>query len=333
MNEFSINDLLKTLTTGLVVSGKEGTALAYISAVRKVQQVLGTDSLSVLFSLEGMHLCEKRLYNSGLSNNTVSFYMRTLRAIYNKGVDLGMCIYHPQLFKDVYTGVDNTPKRAVSSQIFGQLQQLDLSGKKNLAFARDLFLLSFSLQGISFVDLAYLRKSNLRGNLLTYHRAKTGSPITVALSALAGSIIEQYLPQTEGSPYLLPIIKNPNENIHLQHRSVLRTYNRRLKKLAALTGITENLTSYVARHTWATAARREDVPIGLISQALGHKTEKTTQIYLADFDYSALLEANENILMAANLVSAYKTGGKDALDIDKKNVSRFGSERHFRVQT
>jgi len=91
--------------------------------------------------------------------------------------------------------------------------------------------------------------------------------------------------------------------------------------------------NHVARHTWATAARREDVPIGLISQALGHKTEKTTQIYLADFDYSALLEANENILMAANLVSAYKTVGKDALDMDKKNVSRFGSERHFRVQT
>ena len=333
MNEFSINDLLKTLTTGLVLSGKESTALAYISTVRKVQQFLGTDSLSTLFSLEGIHLFEKQLYDKGLTNNTVSFYMRTLRAIYNKGVDLGMCVYYPRLFNGVYTGVDNTPKRAVSPQIFGQLQQLDLSGKKNLAFARDLFLLSFSLQGISFVDLVHLRKSNLRGNLLTYHRAKTGSSITVALSSLASRIIEQYIPQTEGSPYLLPIIKNPNENIHLQHRSALRTYNRRLKKLASLAGIEENLTSYVARHTWATAARREDVPIGLISQALGHKTEKTTQIYLADFDYLALLQANENILMAANLVSDYVTEGKDASGAGVKNVSRFKSERHFRVQT
>jgi len=329
-----IYDLLDLLTTDLELLGKERTASAYRSAVYSGLRVLEADvPSSGLFSPEAIHLYEKRLYAKGLCNNTVSFYMRMLRAVYNKGVDLGLCDSQPHLFDGVYTGIDDTPKRAVSPGIFGMLQALDLDAKKNLSFARDLFLLSYSLQGISFVDLVFLRKSDLRNSLLTYHRAKTGSPITVAMSEFAEEIINKYADQTLNSPYLLPVIKDPDGNMSLQHKSALRTYNRRLKKLAELAGVEENLTSYVARHTWATAARREDVPIGVISQAMGHKTEEVTQIYLADFDHSALFKANEKILMVANLVTGYNKGEKKLEDETKKNVSHLGSERHFRMQT
>lgn len=333
-NHVSLSHLLSVLSARLLLSGRVGTVCAYRSAVNSACKVLGTDMpASGLFSPEGVHLYEKRLYANGVSNNTVSFYMRMLRAIYNKGVDLGLCSKQPHLFDGVYTGIDATPKRAVSPDVFGILQSLDLSGKASLTFSRDLFLLSFCLQGISFVDLAYLRKSDLRGGLLTYHRAKTGGAITVALPALAYEIIERYTSQTSGSIYLLPIIKDPDGDTRLQYKSALRAQNRRLQKLGELAGLSEHLTSYVARHTWATVARHENVPIGLISQAMGHKTESVTQIYLARFDYSELYQANEKILAAAKLVSDYVPVDNEAIDINKKNVSHFWSERHFRLQT
>ena len=334
MKESSINELLGLLTTNLVLSGRVGTALSYASAICKARKILGNDiSLSELFSPQGIHSCQRSMYAQGLCGNTVSFYMRVLRAIYNKGVNLGICANLTHLFDDVYTGIDSTPKRAVSARIFGMLQELELSGKKNLAFSRDLFLLSFSLQGISFVDLARLRKSNVSGEFLSYRRAKTGGLITVALSGFAREIIDQYASQAQGSPYLLPIIKNPDGNTYLQYKSALRSYNRRLKKLAALAGITDNLTSYVARHTWATTAQQTNVAIGLIKQAMGHSTEEVTQIYLAGYDHSALLRANEKVLMAANVVSHCITGEKKACEAKNENVSHLRSERHFRLQT
>jgi len=301
-----LNQFLEVLVIPLEISGKSRTASAYRSAVNSASRLLeGGLPSSELFTPEGLHLYEKRLYAQGMCNNTVSFYMRMLRAMYNKGVDLGLCPCYPGLFSHVYTGLDVTPKRAVSPDIFGRLQELDLSGKDHLAFACDMFLLSFSLQGISFVDLAFLRKSNLKDSLLTYHRVKTGSAITVALSPFSLEIIRKYASETKDSPYLLPIVKDPDGNVRMQYTSALRTYNRRLKVLGALGSIEENLTSYVARHSWATAARNENVPVGIISQAMGHKTEEITQIYLARYDHTALFLANQKVLAAANLIPTY----------------------------
>ena len=296
--------LVDQLASQLKMSGRERTALAYYSAVRSFRKKLGSDySGDEMLSAELLCLYEKRLIATGASGNTISFYMRMLRAIYNKGALLGMYPSDIELFSHVYTGIDSTPKRAVSPDVFGLLQKLDLSSKPNLAFCRDLFLLSFSLQGISFVDLAYLRKSDLHNSILTYHRAKTGSQIKVAVSDFAMNIINKFAKWNSQSVYLLPIIKDPEGNVKLQYQSALRTHNRRLKKLAELADIADNLTSYVARHSWATTAREEDVPVSLISHAMGHKSEKVTYIYLADFDQSTLLLANERVLMAAQLIN------------------------------
>jgi len=327
-----INNLLEASIAELQLLGKTGTITAYQSAVNSVLAVLKDEaSISHLYSVEGLGLYEKRLYASGLCNNTVSFYMRMLRAMYNKGVALGLCPESPHLFDNVYTGIDSTPKRAIPPDIFGQLKKLDLFGRTNLEFACDLFLLSYSLQGISFVDLAHLRKSDLKDSMLSYHRAKTGSWITVAVSPFSKKILEKYAPATIDCPYLLPIITNPDGDTSLQYKSALRTYNRRLKKLAELAGIEYNLSSYVARHSWATVARNENVPIGLISQAMGHKTEEITQIYLARYDHNALFLANEKILIAANLIEDERVNNKskrNTLQVVERNVRHLRSERH-----
>lgn len=330
-----INNLLEASIAELQLLGKTGTISAYQSAVNSVLAVLKDEALiSHLYSVEGLCLYEKRLYASGLCNNTVSFYMRMLRAMYNKGVALGICQESPHLFDYVFTGIDSTPKRAVPPDIFGRLQKLDLFGRANLEFACDLFLLSYSLQGISFVDLAHLRKSDLKDSMLSYHRSKTGSWITVAVSPFSKKILEKYDPATTGCPYLLPIITNPDGDTTLQYKSALRTYNRRLKKLAELAGIEYNLSSYVARHSWATVARNENVPIGLISQAMGHKTEEVTQIYLARYDHNALFQANEKILIAANLIEDERVkiqSKSNTLPVADRNVRHLRSERHKSV--
>lgn len=296
--------LMKQLTTRLKQTGCVRTAKAYESAVRSIRKELGnTYSGTEFFTPDALRLYEQRMRSRGLANNTISFYMRMLRAIHNKGVDLNLFSAYPGLFDHVFTGIDVTAKRSVQPELFGKLQELELSGKPNLAFCRDMFLLSFSLQGISFIDLAFLRKSDLKHNILTYHRAKTGSLVQVAVSDFALQFIERYAPQTRGSVFLLPIIMSSESNTRLQYQSALRTYNRRLKKIAALAGISEKLTSYVSRHTWATTAQQIELPISLISQGLGHGSEKVTHIYLAGFDHESLFGANEQILMAAKLIA------------------------------
>ena len=301
--------LADMLISQLQASGRARTASSYRSAVNSVHRLLDDDTLPLegLFSPQGVHIYERRLYDSGVCSNTVSFYLRTLRAIYNKGVAQGLYKAQPQLFANVYTAIAATPKRAVAPGVMGQLQDLDLSASKSLAFARDLFLLSYSLQGIPFIDLAFLRKSNLKDGMISYHRAKTNSPVVVPLSSFAQELIDRYTAKASESPYLLPIIKNADGDVHLQYNTALHGYNWRLKKLAKLAGVTEKLTSYVARHTWATTAQQQEVSTGVISQGMGHRTEEVTQIYLARFNYSALYRATEKVLIAANLIPATPT--------------------------
>ena len=326
-------ELMKVLSPGLVMSGRDRTACAYDSAIRSFYNRLsGWLNDDDMLTPGLLHLYEQRLLADGVCHNTISFYMRMLRAAYNKGVKLGLCPVNPELFAQVYTGMAPTTKRAILPEIFGILYELELSSTPRLAFCRDMFVLSFCLQGISYVDLAHLRKSDLRGQILTYRRAKTGSDIRVAVSDVALEIIHSYASQTQGSVYLLPIIRDPQGDIKRQYDSALRTYNRRLKQIGGLANISTPLTSYVARHSWATTAQRQEVPTSLIGYGLGHKDEKTTSIYLADFDDSALFSANEKVLLAARLVVRNNAPivQKESIPAGSKlNVRLLGSDGHL----
>jgi len=328
-----LSKLINILAPGLEQSGRKRTASAYNSAVRSFYNRLGgwSDDGDML-TPELLHLYEKRLLADGVCYNTISFYMRMLRAVYNKGVKLGLCPANSGLFAHVYTGMAPTRKRAILPQMFGVLYDLDLSDTPRLAFCRDMFVLSFCLQGISYVDLAHLRKSDLRDTILTYRRAKSGSDIRVAISDVALEIIHRYASQTQGSVYLLPIIKDPEGDIKRQYDSALRTYNRRLKRVGDLANISTPLTSYVARHSWATTAQGQEAPISLIGYGLGHKDERTTSIYLAGFDDSALFLVNEKVLLAAHLIVRDNipfVGKRRAVSGLKKNVHLLGSDGHL----
>ena len=225
--------------------------------------------------------------------NTISFYMRVLRSVYNKAVMQGMSVQQYP-FQTVYTGIGKTVKRAVSLTVIRQIRNLDLSLCPALDFARDMFLFSFYTRGMSFVDMSFLKKKDLRDGFLIYRRQKTNQQLIVKWENPMQEIVDKY--DTGDSPFLLPIIKNLHQDARRQYKNAEHLVNNKLKLIGKKIGLNIPLTTYVARHGWASIAYGACIPTATISEALGHDSEKTTRIYLASLDTSAVDRANSQIL-------------------------------------
>lgn len=270
------------------------TAQSYVSTRRAFHLFIGDKDIAFKY-IDSDLMCdfEEFLLKRELVRNTTSFYMRILRSVYNKGVNRD---YAKQTFpfKNVYTGIDRTDKRAVDEKVIVSLQNIgNLSGK--LALCKDIFLFSFYARGLSFVDLAHLKDSNIKNGILHYVRSKTGQKLSVKIEPCMKEIIERYKLCGQSKGYLFPIIFN-EKNFDIEYSNALRTHNLRLRRLSAILKIEPPLTSYVARHTWATIARKKGVPMSIISECMGHTSEGTTRIYLASFDQNTLDKANKLII-------------------------------------
>lgn len=234
------------------------------------------------------------LRSRGVANNTVSFYNRVLRAIYNKALDAEETMEDKRPFRRAYTGVGDTVKRAISLEAVGRIAIMDLSAFPSLDFARDMFLLSFCLRGMSFIDMAFLRKRDLRNGRLTYQRRKTGQSLEIQWTSRMQRILDKYPPNDTG--FLLPIIRHGEADERRAYRNCAYNINRSLKKIGRMADIPIPLTLYAARHSWASAALAKGIPVSIISQGMGHDSERTTRIYLAHFDSSGVDRANALIL-------------------------------------
>lgn len=241
-----------------------------------------------------MKAYEAYLKRSGVSPNSSSFYMRNLRAVYNRAVEKELTTQRYP-FKHVYTGVEKTVKRAVPLKAIKRIKEMDLSMNPTLDFARDMFLFSFYTRGMSFVDMAYLRKKDLNGNILSYRRRKTGQQLFIKWEKCMQEIVEKY--DNPLSQYLLPIIKPFSEiDERKQYIYTAHNINRSLKVIGNQLGLSVPLTMYVSRHAWASIAKSKNVPISVISEGMGHDSEATTRIYLASLDTMAIDKANSMIL-------------------------------------
>ena len=241
-----------------------------------------------------MIMYEAYLHNNGLSKNTSSFYLRILRAVYNRAVEKGITIQRYP-FKHVYTGIDRTTKRAITLDDIRQIKMLDLSEMPMIELSRDIFLFSFYTRGMSFVDIAFLRKDDLKDGILSYRRKKTGQNISVRIEPNARVIIDKYI--RDSSEYIFPIIKTCDpEAAFRQYQTALGYFNRNLKMLSFMAGSCIMLSSYTARHSWASNARKHNIPVSVISAGMGHDSEKTTRIYLSSLDSSMIDTANRKIL-------------------------------------
>ncbi len=230
----------------------------------------------------------------GISANTSSCYNRTLRAIYNKAVSRGLTKdNHP--FKECYTGRARTRKRAINEEYIRLLRQADLHACADLRLTRDLFLFSFYAMGMPFVDMAYMRKTQIVEGTLSYYRHKTRLLVTVPLCQDALHIINIYS-ATSSSAYVFPIINSTREPMaYREYLARLNWYNRALKRLAKAVGIAQTLSSYTMRHSWASMAYRTGVPLPVISQALGHARPDTTMVYIRSVDNSLLRKGNDTV--------------------------------------
>lgn len=270
------------------------TAETYKSALMSFSRFRNNkDIILDCITSETMESYEAWLKNRGVVPNTISFYMRILRAVYNRAVEKGM-IENLLPFRKVYTGIDKTVKRALPISALKKIKSLNLSQQPSLDYARDMFLLSFCLRGMSFIDMAYLKKSDLKDGYVTYRRRKTGQQLIIQWTNEMQLILNKY-PENE-SIYLLPIIRNNNTNTRCICRNKSYNINHSLKKIAGMTGVNIPLTLYVARHSWASAAKTNGVPVSVISEGMGHDSESTTRIYLASLDTSLIDRANTLIL-------------------------------------
>ena len=290
----SFNNYIRQQIARLKRLGKIRTSETYTAALRSFNGFM--NDKEVLFDQINSDLIaeyEAYLKGRGNSPNTVSFYMRILKSVYNRAVEEGLTEQrHP--FKSVYTGVEKTLKRAISLNHLKRIKGLDLSLKPNLDFARDMFLFSFYTRGMSFIDMAYLRKKDLQNSILPYRRRKTGQQLFIKWEKCMQEIVDKY-PVNE-TEYLLPIIIQRDVDYRKQYTNELHRVNHLLKKIGKQLGLSIPLTMYVGRHSWASVAKSRNVPISVISEGMGHDSENTTQIYLASLDTSVVDKANKKIL-------------------------------------
>lgn len=293
-SRYSLFRFMESVTVNLKECGKIRTAETYTATLRSFSRFRrGRDIMLDEITPDIIQAYEAYLRTGGAVPNTTSFYMRILRAVYNRAVE-SEAIEQRNPFRHVYTDTERTVKRAIPIAAISRIKNLELPRGSKMDFARDMFMLSFYLRGMSFVDMAFLRKKDRADNHVTYRRRKTGQRLDIAWTKEMQSIVEKYPPNP--TQYLLPILTNPLSNERNAYRNRASCINRQLKTIARMTNLKIPLTLYCARHSWASAARTKGIPVSIISEGMGHDSETTTQIYLASLETSVIDRANALII-------------------------------------
>ena len=293
-HEYSLFNFIESIIAKQKQNGKVRTSETYKSTLNSFKKFRHNEDIMLdCITSELMEAYEAWHKKRGVAPNTISFYTRILRAVYNRAVEDDI-IENRNPFRKVYTGVDKTVKRALPLAVIKKIKALDLSLTPALDFARDMFLMSFYLRGMSFIDMAFLKKTDLKNGYITYRRRKTGQQLIIEWTKEMQIILDKY-PENK-SDYLLPVIRNPGLNERCTYRNTGYNINHSLKRIAGMVGVAIPLTLYVARHSWASAAKAKGIPLSVISEGMGHDSEATTQIYLASLDTSVVDKANSLIL-------------------------------------
>lgn len=319
----SFTDFAVRVIRGLRQESRFSTAYIYRYALQAFTASIGGGTIFWGgVNRRSLHHFQTHLENRQMSYNTISTYIRALRALYNRGVDCGEVPGEYRLFANLKTGVSSEHKLALTAGQMSRLLDKDVSGKlvcdkspddklpddkfrcvklppvklpPSIRRAQDGMRLMLLLQGMPYVDLAHLRKSDLKGDLLTCRRHKTGTELCVKLIPQARRLIARYRSTDESSPYLLDIltVTSSEQEAFDDYRNCLRRFNSALSRLPVLLGMKGvRVSSYTARHTWATLAKYCQVPEEVISEGLGHSSLEVTRTYLKSFEGEELSRAN-----------------------------------------
>ena len=265
-NEYSLFNFMESMIVTLKQRNQLRTAETYKAALNSFKKFrINEDVMLDTITSDMMLSYESHLKHRGNTPNTISFYMRILRAVYNNAVD-NEVIENRNPFRKVFTGAEKTIKRALNLTTIKKIKNLDLSLSPKTDFARDMFMMSFYLRGMSFIDMAYLRKTDLENGHMTYRRRKTYQQLTIEWTKEMQMILDKY-PENP-TRYLLPIITKEEGNQRRHARNVNESINHHLKKVAEKVGVLSPLTMYCARHSWASAAKAKGIPLSVISEGM-----------------------------------------------------------------
>lgn len=309
-NDSSFEDFCKGLISNFKKSGKNGNAIVYQSCLDSVKNFNDEKDLLLedidykFISRYQDFLAQKEIImHAGteketirkLTVNGISFYLRTLRAIINKAIKEGLLDEAAYPFKNISIKSEKTRKRAVNKDVIKMVEVLDVSKEENLQLYKDLFMFSFYNRGMNFVDMAFLKVSDIKNGRVEYTRQKTGQQFSIKITDKAKEIIERYNDLKIADSYIFPVIYRQG-NEYTDYRNAMRLMNKKLKKISNLLKLDVSLTTYVSRHSWATIAKKSGVSTAVISEGLGHESEETTQVYLDSFENDVLDNANELII-------------------------------------
>ncbi len=308
--DITFQEYCNQLVNSLKESGKTGNSNAYLYCSKSVNSFIGDkeillDEIDYKFVKNYKEYLQKKeqIVNKGtdkeyikkLSDNGISFYLRTLRAIINKAIKDDLIDETSYPFKNISIKSQKTRKRAVNKDVIKMVEELDVSKEENLQFWKDLFMFSFYNRGMNFVDMAFLKVKNIENARLNYTRQKTGQQFSIKITEKARVIIDRYNDLKDPESYVFPIIYRKGKE-YMDYRNAMRLMNKKLKKISNLLKLDVPLTTYVSRHSWATIAKRSGIATAVISEGLGHESEETTQVYLDSFENDVLDDANELII-------------------------------------
>jgi integrase/recombinase XerD len=276
-----------------------GNATAYRDAISALKTYSGMSEIHFTeISYEFLCQIENKMLAGGLKRNSIAAYNRAWRAVFNKAINENLVEskYYP--YRKYKIKGEGTAKRNITKEDIAAIANVELKPNSELWHARNYFMLSFYLRGISFMDMAFLKKTDIRVGKVSYRRKKTHKLYNIKLTSTAQEIINLYT--VSDSTYILPVIPintagdEAEERKHIQYWN--KTTNKYLKKLGKELKIELPLTTYVARHSWATIAKKMGYSKDLIAEALGHEFgNKVTGIYLDNFDQEVIDDMNEKV--------------------------------------
>lgn len=302
----TVEEFYLSLIEDLKQKGRIGNSYAYLNSYNTLRNFNKGKKLNYTFSHIDVSFCkrfEDWMRSKGNKDTTLSYQFRTLRATYNKAIEAKIVAREKNPFIEYKLSHFNTKtiKRALSKNDILKLINANCNGQSKLRqLTHDLFSFSYLCGGISFVDIANLTRQNIVEDRLIYQRQKTHGNINLLLSKEASTIIAKYSTYQQEAEYLFPILHckrhiTPMQKSNRVHK-ICHQVNTELRTFAQELGITAEVTTYVARHSFATILKKSGVNIGIISQALGHQDIKTTQIYLSKFDNEQVDDAMKNLL-------------------------------------
>jgi len=274
-----------------------GTADSYRDTLNRIKEY--TKERKITFQdidLSFLQQFEAHLRNNGNSVNSISIYLRALRAVFNRTIKENHVSSDLYPFRNFTIRSGYAPKRALSKDSMTQLMKHKVEKGSFKWHSLNYFIFSYLCRGINFKDIANLMwKDNVSGDKLYYvrfktaHTKRTPEPTIIKIEPGIAQILSHY---SNNDPYIFPILKPGISELTKRHRikDTLKKVNKQLKEIAKEVGIQEadQITFYWARHTYATVLKRSGVPTAIISEALGHSNEKTTQAYLDKFENEQL---------------------------------------------